>query len=357
MLSRLFGMAFESSPKRLKTTSIIATHNGHFHADEALAVYLLRQLPAYATSTLLRTRDPTKLSTASIVVDVGGEYDASKDLFDHHQRTFDTCFPDRRTKLSSAGLVYLHFGKQILAPKVNDTPESPTTKLIWDKLYKDFIEAIDANDNGISVYDPKALEAAELKRRFNDNGVSLSSLVGDLNPDWTEGGLSQEEEDRRFVVASEFMGAAFENKVKSWTKSWLPARQLVRQAFGERSQYDGAGRVMVLKQGMPWKDHLFACEQDAGKAGEVIYALYPEKPQDPSSRWRIQAVPVAPDAFESRQPLPEAWRGVRDEKLSEAIGIPGSIFVHASGFIGGNLTFDGVLQMAEKALSLNSQKS
>lgn len=29
------------------------------------------------------------------------------------------------------------------------------------------------------------------------------------------------------------------------------------------------------------------------------------------------------------------WRGIRDEKLSEVSGIPGGIFVHASGFIGG----------------------
>ena len=51
--------------------------------------------------------------------------------------------------------------------------------------------------------------------------------------------------------------------------------------------------------------------------------------------WRVQAVPVSPESFESRKALPEAWRGLRDEELSRVSGIEGGIFVHASGFIGG----------------------
>lgn len=50
--------------------------------------------------------------------------------------------------------------------------------------------------------------------------------------------------------------------------------------------------------------------------------------------------------------MPEAWRGLRDEALSELAGIPGCVFVHASGFIGGHRTRDGALQMARRALEL-----
>lgn len=50
--------------------------------------------------------------------------------------------------------------------------------------------------------------------------------------------------------------------------------------------------------------------------------------------------------------MPAAWRGVRDEKLSEVSGIPGGVFVHAGGFIGGNATYEGVLEMARKSLVL-----
>ena len=41
-----------------------------------------------------------------------------------------------------------------------------------------------------------------------------------------------------------------------------------------------------------------------------------------------------------------------DEELSTASGIPGCVFVHASGFIGWAATLQGALEMAKKALTL-----
>lgn len=66
----------------------------------------------------------------------------------------------------------------------------------------------------------------------------------------------------------------------------------------------------------------------------------------------MQAISVSPGSFTSRLPLPSAWRGLRDEELSSASGIPGGVFVHMSGFIGGNQTYEGALAMATKALEL-----
>jgi uncharacterized UPF0160 family protein len=104
-------------------------------------------------------------------------------------------------------------------------------------------------------------------------------------------------------------------------------------------------------QSVPWKDHLYTLEENGGGEAKVLYVLYPEKPT-PDSKWRIQAVPVSKDSFESRKPLPEAWRGFRDEELDEIVGVKGGVFVHAAGFIGGNKTFDGAKEMAVKALDL-----
>lgn len=59
-----------------------------------------------------------------------------------------------------------------------------------------------------------------------------------------------------------------------------------------------------------------------------------------------------PASFENRKGLQKAWRGVRDDKLSDVSGIPGGIFVHAAGFIGGNQTFDGALAMAKQSLTV-----
>ncbi|KAF8865017.1 metal-dependent protein hydrolase [Acephala macrosclerotiorum] len=348
----------ESVTKKLKTSPLtIGTHNGHFHADEALAVHMLLLLPAYQSSQLIRTRDPALLDKCDIVVDVGGKYDPAVHRYDHHQRDFTTTFPDRPTKLSSAGLVYMHFGKAIIAQELGATEEAQEVSIIWNKIYESFIEALDAHDNGISAYDPKALAAAGIEKKFSDGGFSLGAMVGRLNPNWNDPTPSdlveaQKVEDGKFLVASNRIGEEFDQAVKYLCKSWLPARDIVHSAYANRLQYDSSGRILVFDgQSVPWKDHLFTLEDEQKSATKVLYVLYPEKPT-PDAKWRIQCVPEEQDSFQSRKPLPEAWRGFRDEKLDEISGIPGGVFVHASGFIGGNKTFDGAKAMAIKALDI-----
>lgn len=84
------------------------------------------------------------------------------------------------------------------------------------------------------------------------------------------------------------------------------------------------------------QEHLFELEESLSipEAEKPLYVLYPD---EFGGNWRIQAVPVSPQSFESRKALPEQWRGVRDEELSKLSGVDGCIFVHASGFIGGTL--------------------
>lgn len=355
MLRSLVRMA-ESAPKRLKTDALIGTHNGHFHADEALAVHMLRQLPAYSASPLVRTRDPKLLETCHTVVDVGGEYDAARNRYDHHQRGFDTTFPGRKTKLSSAGLVFLHFGRAIIAQRLGEgvSEDSAEVTLLYNKIYESFIEALDAHDNGISVYDPKAVAAAGLTKNFSEGGFGLGAMVGRLNPNWndpvpSDPAAAQQAEDDKFAQASQRIGEEFQRELDYYTKAWLPAREVVQKAFEKRNEYDAEGRILVFDgQSAPWKDHLYQLED--GKAS-VLYVLYPEKPE-PGAKWRIQCVPESKDSFVSRKPLPEAWRGFRDEELDGITGVPGGVFVHAAGFIGGNKTFEGAKEMAVKALAL-----
>jgi uncharacterized UPF0160 family protein len=318
---------------------------------------MLRLLPTYQYSQLIRTRDPALLQTCHIVVDVGGEYDASANRYDHHQRTFNTTFPNRPTKLSSAGLVYMHFGKPIIAQHLGVSEDAEDVNLIWEKIYESFIEPLDAHDNGISVYDPKAIDGAGLEKRFSDGGFTLGAMVSRLNPNWNDSTPSdpveaQKLEDEKFLVASSRIGEEFSRELDYQTKSWLPARDIVRNAYAKRLEYDSKGRILVFDgQSVPWKDHLYTLEGQEGGDAKVLYVLYPEKPT-PDAKWRIQAVPVTKDSFESRKPLPEAWRGFRDEKLDEISRVSGGVFVHAAGFIGGNKTFAGAKAMAVKALDL-----
>lgn len=96
------------------------------------------------------------------------------------------------------------------------------------------------------------------------------------------------------------------------------------------------------------KEHLFDIESEdvSSTPPAATYIVYPD---EFSGDWRVQAVPVSPESFESRKALPEKWRGLRDDVFSETSGIQGGIFVHASGFIGGihlcsELTGDGIIE-------------
>lgn len=52
----------------------IATHSGTFHADESLAVFMLKQLEEFKEAKVVRSRDSNVIEEADIVVDVGGVY-------------------------------------------------------------------------------------------------------------------------------------------------------------------------------------------------------------------------------------------------------------------------------------------
>jgi uncharacterized UPF0160 family protein len=326
---------------------------------------MLRMLPAYVSSPLVRTRDPQVLETCHTVVDVGGEYDAAKNRYDHHQRTFYTTFPHHNTKLSSAGLVYMHFGKAIIAQHTKLPIDHSDVELLFQKVYDDFVEAIDANDNGISKYEDEKLNAAGIKGRFKEGGITLPSLVGDLNhEDPLNPGTSrsteeqpQAEEDHRFAQASTMMGTAFLRKLHSAATAWLPARATVKETFQQRKTNHESGQIMVLpRAGIPWKEHLYNLEDtDNVPDGEKpLYSLYPEK-EEPGSKWRVQAVSESLSSFKSRKALPEPWRGLRDTELDKMLGDDvedGAVFVHASGFIGGHKTEAGARAMAAKALKM-----
>jgi uncharacterized UPF0160 family protein len=63
-------------------------------------------------------------------------------------------------------------------------------------------------------------------------------------------------------------------------------------------------------------------------------------------------VSVTPGSFENRRSLPAAWRGLRSAELDAVTGVPGGIFVHAGGFIGGHTTMEGATALAIAALTL-----
>lgn len=278
---------------------------------------------------------------------MGGVYDPVIDRYDHHQRGFDCSFGHGFvTKLSSAGLIYKHYGQEIVAKELGLSEDHPDVQRVFLTMYKSFVEAIDGVDNGINQYDTD-----KFPRYVND--THLSARVGRLNPGWMDE-KTPEAEDEAFRKAMSLTGIEFLQSLRYYARSWLPARSIVADCVADRKESNKSGEILIIKQYCPWKGHLIELEKELNVDPTIKYVLYED---GRSKGWRVQAVSVSPGSFESRLPLPSTWRGLRDDELSRETGIDGGVFVHMSGFIGGNKTFEGALAMAEKALAMRDSQT
>ena len=174
------------------------------------------------------TRDPAVLDTCTLVVDVGGEFNREKHRYDHHQKSFTETLSslDSKkkwvTKLSSAGLVYCYFGREVIATVLGVKPDNKLVEKVFDKVYENFIEEIDAIDNGISTHDGEP--------RYNIS-TNLSSRVGHLAPTWQD---PNPDFDSAFVKAMELTRTEFLDRVNYYGKVWWGARDIVNGALQAR---------------------------------------------------------------------------------------------------------------------------
>ncbi|GKY97656.1 hypothetical protein MPSEU_000723900 [Mayamaea pseudoterrestris] len=326
------------------SSAVIGTHSGSFQADEAMGVWMLQQTPEFRNSKIVRSRDMKVLDTLDIVIDVGGVYDHATRKYDHHQNGYDERFEGdatRCTKLSASGLVYRHYGKEVLQayyPELNDTMMQTAYLKIYDRL----LEALDAIDTGVEA-------VPEGVRLLYKDSTGLASRVGRLNPRWNEVDANGQEvdPDARFAHAVELCGQDFLSIMMEIVESDIPARELVDRALTQRLQVDATGEILCLESGgLPWKNHLYELEKVYNVNPLVKFVLY----TDQAGMWRVQAVTVEGMAFENRLSLPKEWCGLRDAGLEAVTKIPGCKFVHAAGFIGGHQNKEGALLMAKAAL-------
>ena len=310
-------------------------------------------MPNYRHSQVTRSRDNSVLETCDIVIDVGGIYEHEALKYDHHQRDYNEKFtPERCTKLSASGLVYRHYGKDVIMEYYPELKEK-TTELDWvyNKMYGSFMEAIDAIDTGVEPIPTSSGDdkEEEIQLLYKDS-TGLSARVGRTNPRWNE--IDNEtgnppDPNVRFEIASAMCGTDFMSVLTKIVESDLPARTIVEKSVNDRLECDVSGEIICLPSGgLPWKSEVYDLEQVYKLSNPIKYVLY----TDQAGMWRIQCVSVEGKAFENRLGLPAEWRGVRDEDLSDVAGIEGCTFCHASGFIGGNKSYEGVLEMARAAL-------
>uniref|UniRef100_A0A7G3AUC4 Putative metal-binding protein n=1 Tax=Lutzomyia longipalpis TaxID=7200 RepID=A0A7G3AUC4_LUTLO len=336
----------ESGEKtNLKT---IGTHDGRFHCDEALACFMLRQLEEYKNAEIVRSRNEEILAKCDIVVDVGGIFDVTKKRFDHHQKSFGDSLSSLRpefgtkydVRLSSAGLIYVHYGEEIISAilqkEVNVQLDKKSLEMIFRMVYEKFIQEIDAIDNGVPMFEGEAKYSIH---------TGINSRIQDLNQQWK---IVKEpfDSNEQFGKAMNLVGSEFVQKILHYTESWLPARTIVEQALLNREKIHPSGSIMLLEPFCPWKEHLAQLEAEHKIEECLKYVVW----CDGKSDYRCMAVPVTPESVICRKFLHKDWRGLRGEELEKVSGIPQINFVHHNGFIGGAFSREAVLKMAELSL-------
>ncbi|MFZ3582829.1 MYG1 family protein [Loktanella sp. DJP18] len=301
------------------TPEFLVTHSGGFHADELMSSAVLSRL--YPAARIVRSRDAAWITPGSdrIVYDVGGGYDAERNLFDHHQR--DAPLRDDGQPFSSFGLVWQHFGKAYLAAL--SVPQADI-ETVHAKVDAGFVLPIDLLDNGAlspTVAGPLA-------------GMTLPGLLETLKPVFDQGGPTAETE-------------AFHNAL-TIARAFLEAR-VARSAAGLRADgmvmdaiaAAGQGRVLELPMGMPFRPAVIRAGAD-----HLLFVITPRGEGD----WTLGGIAKEAQGFDLRADLPAAWAGLTGEALERASGIPGAEFCHNGRFIAAATTRAAIVAMAERAV-------
>jgi len=313
---------------------LLVTHSGKFHCDDVFAYAVLRLAlglgQAGTDHRLLRTRDRAAIDAGDIVWDVGLVYDAAACRFDHHQRGAPLR-PDG-TPYSSAGLIWQVYGARAIAAILGPEAGSEMAEAIAADLDGSMLRRIDELDNGVSLRGPLV-----------DDGLGLGRLVGDFNPPWDSPDANGPGAgDAAFLEASSFAEGVLRRRVDG-LRARLSADGIVLAAH--RAAEDP--RILVLEQGMPWKNTVFAHDLP------VAFCVSPAS----NGNWMIDTMPPEKDSFAQRVPLPEAWAGLEAQALAEASGVSDAVFVHVRRFVGAARSRDGALVMARRALEIAASEA
>lgn len=198
----------------------IQTHDKCFHADDVAAVSLLGSYYNKKDTKiqLVRSRDTELMKQADILVDVGFVYDPTVKRFDHHQDDCNEVFgPTFNIPLSSVGMVWKHYGKDILELYISSSEEFNIIKDwkehldgLHTEVYVKTIQELDGHDNGIVPVDGG-------KRNYWTH-LSLSGIISSMNSPDTN---NDEDQLRAFEKAVRFFGMVFEIKLEEIVRKYF----------------------------------------------------------------------------------------------------------------------------------------
>jgi uncharacterized UPF0160 family protein len=302
------------------TIAHLVTHSGGFHADELLSSVILTRV--FPEAELVRSRDKAWITPGAdrIIYDVGGQFEAGAQIFDHHQRP--NPLREDGQPYSSFGLIWAQYGRDYL--RAMDVPEQDV-EAIHGAFDRGFVLPVDLLDNG-------AVNAAEAGPLFA--GLTLPVLLESLKPEFDD--RTDGAEDRAFIGALSVARAFVEAQIKRRAAKYR-AEAMVMAAIDAA----GAGRVLELAMGMPFR----AAVEKAG-ADHLLFVVHPR-----GTDWALTTIRMGDDTFDTRADLPAAWAGLTDDALEAASGVTGAKFCHNGRFVAVATSREAVLKMADLAVA------
>lgn len=294
-----------------KRARSFGTHDGTFHADEVTACALLLLFNLIDADCIVRTRDLATLEQCDYVCDVGGIYEPSRKLFDHHQAEYEG-------GMSSAGMILLHLKE---------------TDVISDHAYHFFnqslILGVDAHDNGRDPQIPGLSTYSNIVTNFTPIPHDVSSAV----------------QDAAFFEALQFARGHLERLWKRY-EYMITCRQAVADAMA--GAMAGDKTCLMFDKALPWLEIFFELD---GITHPALFVIMPS-----GKHWKLRGIPPSMDEkMKVRQPLPKEWAGLLDEELKRASHISGAIFCHKGRFISVWETREDALKALDQVLKIRNR--
>jgi hypothetical protein len=301
----------------------IVTHANPHHAGEVFAIAMLSLLKRVR---VLRTNDKALIQCVKkdgpkglIMVDVGGEFNPNRRIFDHHQESFEEHYSDYM-KLSVAGLVWRHYSMMILSKFDCPLPLIVEATL---EVSHDLVHGVDAKDHG---YGSNSIE------------MSISDAVDLFNPNWDD---PEQDPDEAFLQAVSLAQRILEKEIKK-VVSIVRAKSEIENMIAHNDN-----ELLYLPMHIGgWEEYILKSFNP--KAKKLLYCVYP----DPEGGWKIQAISVSRDNLtQKRKTLPSKWCGLSGVQFTDLTGVETAFSCRADGTAATAKTLDGALRLAQMAIS------
>ncbi len=298
----------------------LITHDGSFHSDDVFAAATLAILLEKNNEEfeIIRTRDEKIIKTGDYVFDVGGVYDAEKNLFDHHQiggagrRSATMQGGPKPIEYAACGLVWKKFGEELCK-----------SQKVSDIIDKRLFAPIDAADNGM-----------DLVQNIHDiTPYYIQHAFAAIRPTWREENVT---DDEMFFKCVEIAKEILSREIIQ-AKDGILAEEIMIEIYEKTLDK----RIIVL-------DKNYSFEYSLQNFSEPLFIISPSRTV--KDKWSARAVRKDPKTFINRKNFPKLWAGLRDEELVNVSGVPDAIFCHRGLFLAVAKSKEGAMKLAQIAV-------